>query len=726
MKLFVFRSLPLDADSRTQRNMGLVYKELTYSCTWEKDPSLANQDNAFNFPLSKSGNVIVRSIKYFLFLFWVPYIVLTQSKKSDVCIFMDLETVLFGGLAAKIKGSISVFDIVDPFAQTKRSLRKMGKLIDLIECRFARNADILMVPHECRVQYYHDMIGKGVISKEAFIVENVPNYSFVSDKSKEWKKQGHCVIGYFGTLDYGSRGLEFLISLAKEFPDFISVVFAGQGAMEAELVNISVEHENIIFDGGFNADTLPELYNKVDFTWAYYCPAISLHRYAAPNKYYEHLYFNTPIITSEIIPQFKMIEELNSGISIDVSVDSPSEVMRRLFDYLENRSTLESDSLSSYWQENYSEYYINKKVNFGRILTDIQGNLNAKKNSNARVAIVGTVGVPACYGGFETLVENLLDENDYLFTVYCSSKAYTQKPRTYKKAQLHYIPLNANGSQSIPYDIWSLFHAVYKRADTILVLGVSGAICLPFIRVFTKAKVITNIDGLEWRRDKWHVFAKRFLKFSERIAVKYSDVVVADNACIADYVMQEYGVEAVVIAYGGDHAIVKRSSMADDGYALALCRIEPENNVQMILDSFSKTKKKIKFIGNWSNSEFGQELKNKYQEYDNIEVIDPVYNLEKLFEIRQRCSFYVHGHSAGGTNPSLVEMMHFNKNIITFDCDYNRASTEGKANYFLTVEDLLREIDQEKLINNAFCMKEIALRRYTWEIVRKQYFSLFK
>ena len=124
------------------------------------------------------------------------------------------------------------------------------------------------------------------------------------------------------------------------------------------------------------------------------------------------------------------------------------------------------------------------------------------------ISIIGTVGVPACYGGFETLVENLLDENDthHNLTVYCSSKSYSDQLSTYKNAVLKYIPVNANGAQSIPYDIFSLLHAVYKRSDTILLLGVSGAICLPFIRLFSKARIVTNIDGLEWRRGKWGSF----------------------------------------------------------------------------------------------------------------------------------------------------------------------------------------------------------------------------
>ena len=366
------------------------------------------------------------------------------------------------------------------------------------------------------------------------------------------------------------------------------------------------------------------------------------------------------------------------------------------------------------YKKSFKAYFLNNLV------------LTLLMNKNVIVSIVGSAGVPACYGGFETLVENLLDDKDSLINVYCSPKKDASKPVKYKNAHLHYIPFNANGIQSVPYDIWSLFHAAIKGTDNILMLGVSGAICLPLIRLLSNAKIITNIDGLEWRRDKWGYFAKKFLKFSEKMAVKYSDVCIADNKGIADYVLENYGLEAEVIAYGGDHAVIADLNLWDAGYALALCRIEPENNVDMILESFSKTNKQLKFIGNWNNSDFGRKMKAKYQKYGNINMLAPVYEIEKLFEIRQKCSFYVHGHSAGGTNPSLVEMMHFNKNILAFDCIFNRASTEDAAGFFSNVEGLVHQIRQEDSFNNADTMKEIAQRRYTWKIVKRQYFCLFK
>ena len=341
------------------------------------------------------------------------------------------------------------------------------------------------------------------------------------------------------------------------------------------------------------------------------------------------------------------------------------------------------------------------------------------------VSVVGTVGVPACYGGFESLVENLLPSSK-IGLVYCTKKAYSSEVKTYKGAKLKYWSLDANGPQSILYDAVSILHSLFFTKNDLLVLGVSGAITLPFFKLFSNRKVVTNIDGLEWKRDKWGSAAKRFLKFSEKLAVKYSDRVVADNAAIAEHVKNTYNKEADIIAYGGDHAVVDELDKEKSDFALALCRIEPENNVKMILEAFAKTpERKLKFIGNWNNSSFGKELKEQYSMLKNIEIIDPIYDIAELFEIRNKASLYIHGHSAGGTNPSLVEMMFFEIPIYCFDCNYNRASTEDKANYFSSAHSLRELLVETENPGRGTDMLEIARTRYTWDIVKSQYEALF-
>ena len=359
------------------------------------------------------------------------------------------------------------------------------------------------------------------------------------------------------------------------------------------------------------------------------------------------------------------------------------------------------------------------------------------------VAIVGTQGVPARYGGFETLVENIIGKNcplEVQYTVFCSSKDFKKEERllSYKGAFLKYVPLHANGFQSTPYDIWSLLK-VMRGYDVIVILGVSGCIFLPVFRLFCRKRLVINIDGLEHRREKWGKFARWFLRFSEAMAVRFADVIVADNKGIQDYVLDVYGKDSALIAYGGDHvkrsvgeerqrAILDLYGLKRKEYSFTVCRIEPENNCHITLEAFAESGDVLVFIGNWDKSAYGQELKRKYSGVGNIQLIDPVYDLDVLYVLRNNCRFYIHGHSAGGTNPSLVEAMFFNCPILAYDVIYNRETTENKAFYFRDAEQLialLRNDNASLLEKSARDMSEIANRRYLWKVVSRQYLEQF-
>lgn len=354
------------------------------------------------------------------------------------------------------------------------------------------------------------------------------------------------------------------------------------------------------------------------------------------------------------------------------------------------------------------------------------------------IAILGTVGIPASYGGFETLAENLAiyhhcHQVRCKLVTYCSAESYPDHPSSYLDTQLRYVPLNANGVSSILYDIVSLFSVAWRGCDIILLLGVSGAIALPMVRLLTRARIVTNIDGIEWKREKWNRLARWFLRVSEFMAVRFSHEVVADNAGIANHVSQLYGRKSHVIAYGGDHALKVAGRTIEElqlpaRYALALCRIEPENNVGLVLEAFAKSPAiPLVFIGNWNNSEYGRELKARYLTSPNIRLLDPIYDLGILHSIRSKAAVYVHGHSAGGTNPSLVEMMHFGVPIIAFDCQFNRYSTDSKALWFCDTDSLctvLTTLSMDLSVRVGADMKQIAEERYTWDAVGQSYFSL--
>ena len=355
-----------------------------------------------------------------------------------------------------------------------------------------------------------------------------------------------------------------------------------------------------------------------------------------------------------------------------------------------------------------------------------------------KIAIIGTVGIPAKYGGFETLTEYLTKElgSSYEMTVYCSSKAYKNKLKSYHNAQLKYINLNANGVQSIPYDIISVFKSL-RNSDALLILGVSGCIVLPFVKLISKKKIIINIDGLEWRREKWGKFIKWFLKYSEKLAVNNADEIITDNKAITDYVQSEYGAKSHLIAYGADHVanevlseeVILKYSFLKEEYSFKVCRIEPENNIHVILEAFSNLpREKLVIIGNWGNSDYGRKLKETYSSYKNIFLLDPIYNQKILNQLRSNCHIYIHGHSAGGTNPSLVEAMYLKLPIFAFGALYNKETTAYSALYFdnvLELIELLEKTSLKELELNAVNMKSIAEKKYTWKTISKQYSELF-
>ena len=227
------------------------------------------------------------------------------------------------------------------------------------------------------------------------------------------------------------------------------------------------------------------------------------------------------------------------------------------------------------------------------------------------------------------------------------------------------------------------------------------------------------------------------MKKQEKIAVKYSHITVVDNEGIKDHVSQAYQKKSTLISYGGNHVTYEHLKpetckvfQLPKKYAFKVCRIEPENNIHTILEAFSKTNINLVLVGNWDVNDYGKNLKKKYK-HENLFLLNPIYNQEKLNELRSNCTVYVHGHSAGGTNPSLVEAMNLGLAILAFDVHYNRFTTKNEAIYFKSAKDLENKInalyEDDVLLNKiAGKMKNIAIQEYTWEVISKKYKQLFQ
>ena len=355
------------------------------------------------------------------------------------------------------------------------------------------------------------------------------------------------------------------------------------------------------------------------------------------------------------------------------------------------------------------------------------------------IAIVGIQGLPNNYGGFETLSEYLIEyiRDDFKFTVYCSSVDLPTSLSFYKEAKLKYIPVSSHGAKGIIYDSLALIDAVKNQFDAILILGFGPGFIMPFFSKQARKKIILNFGGLDWKRNKWSKVAQRVIRSSEKLLVRYSNLIISDNLKIQEYIKETYNKNSKLIAYGGDQAsffpvsneLLKEYPFLNEKYAFIVTRIQPDNNIEMMLNAFMDINKyPLIVVGNWKDSNYGQKVKEKYSNVKSLVLLDAIYDKLILNTLRSNCYFYVHGHSAGGTNPSLCEAMYLGLPILAFASGYNEETTHYKACYFKNESELKSKIlslTEEQLQTMKRELKSIADKYYRWEIVASQYKEQF-
>lgn len=345
-----------------------------------------------------------------------------------------------------------------------------------------------------------------------------------------------------------------------------------------------------------------------------------------------------------------------------------------------------------------------------------------------RIAIVGSKGIPAAYGGFETLAEylaiNLVAAGNEV-TVYCSGKG----PKKHKGVKLKYLTLRANGLQGIAYDFFSLIHA-NRRADVILMLGSPAGFLLRFIPDL-RYKLVFNYGGLDFNRAKWNRLVQRVIKLGKDQAVKKSWKIVADNQKIFDYVRRENNIEKSKIAlipYGGDHAlkIIKDPGiLLPKEYFLTIARIQEDNNIELILDAGIISGANIVVVGNWSVSRWSKKVFKKYSKFDNLFLLNPIYNTSHLAFLRSNCSGYIHGHSAGGSNPTLIEIMFFRKPLYCFNNGFNNYTTNGLATYWDDKNQLVEILLSDESRSVDPNLHQYAMTHYSWKDIVEKYIKVF-
>ena len=355
-----------------------------------------------------------------------------------------------------------------------------------------------------------------------------------------------------------------------------------------------------------------------------------------------------------------------------------------------------------------------------------------------KLAIVGIRGIPNNYGGFETLAEYLSEylSNEFEITVFCSSVDMNSSLKEYKGAKLEYIPVSSHGFKGIIYDSISLLRAI-NRFDLVLFLGFGGGFVTPFLKKRNKNKLILNIGGLDWKRDKWSFLAQRVIKTAESLLIKNCRTIISDNIGIQKYLKSEYNRESIQIAYGGDQAnfqpinknYLQEYPFLGMDYAFTVARIQSDNNISLILEAFLKQNTlPIVFVGNWTNSEYGIKLKTQYSGFPQLILLDAIYDRIKLDVLRSNCTLYIHGHSAGGTNPSLAEAMFLGLPVLAFASGYNEYTTDQNALYFKNIDELVAYIKQYKslpLRSIGEKLKYYAEKNYRWSIIADKYKQVF-
>ncbi len=354
-----------------------------------------------------------------------------------------------------------------------------------------------------------------------------------------------------------------------------------------------------------------------------------------------------------------------------------------------------------------------------------------------KLAILGTRGIPAQYGGFETVAEKLathLVARGVSVTVFCP--ANLPKPdSTYQRITLKYVKSPRLGSFS--ETIWDVLCLWKARLgyDVVYMLGVGAGFAAWMPRLYGAA-VLVNSDGLEWKRRKWSWAQRAYLAFAEAMSVLFATRIIADASAIAEYLCKRYPKlrKVSTIGYGADipsiqptYELLNNWNLEPGSYYLVVCRLEPENHVLEIVEGFelSKSTRQLAILGDIDNHNWYTRLLHSHRS-DRIRFLGTVYDQDKLTTLRISACAYLHGHSVGGTNPSLLEAMACSNLVIAHDNPFNREVLGDCGLYWSTREEVASKVEAVDELrvnagNRKMMAREIIRTRYSWERICDAY-----
>lgn len=357
-----------------------------------------------------------------------------------------------------------------------------------------------------------------------------------------------------------------------------------------------------------------------------------------------------------------------------------------------------------------------------------------------KIAILGTRGIPNYYSGFEQFAEYFsvfLVEKGH--EVYCyNSHNHKFQEKNYKGVHIiqKYDPEYKLGTfGQFIYDFNCIMDSRKRDFDIILQLGYTSS-SIWFFLFPKKSIIITNMDGVEWKRSKYSRPVREFLKFAERLGAITSDYLVSDSKGIQKMLLERYNKKSEYIAYGAfpftnpNIEVLKDYDLKVGNYNMLIARFEPENNLQTILDGVVLAKDETTFIvvGN-HNTKYGKFLKDRFQKNENIKFLGGIFNIEILNNLRYYSKFYFHGHSVGGTNPSLLEAMASKAFIVAHNNDFNKGILQKDAIYFSNSNEIATILNSNENLDNQNFKENNYLKiekEFNWNFINQKYLTFFE
>jgi glycosyltransferase involved in cell wall biosynthesis len=357
------------------------------------------------------------------------------------------------------------------------------------------------------------------------------------------------------------------------------------------------------------------------------------------------------------------------------------------------------------------------------------------------VRILGTHGVPAAYGGFETAAENValfLASRGWRVIVYCQLDGTGPiREDTWHELERVLIPIDIEGWRGTSkFDLLSIRHAC-KSHDLCLTFGYNTAIFNVLQRIKGIPNVV-NMDGIEWSRSRWGFFRQAILYTNERIACWVGNHLIADHPEIEKFLLTRAPRRKLTtITYGADPVAERPATAAvsrglEPGrYLTLICRPIPENSIAELVKGFSRKPRgyKLALLGEYTPDEDHYHRLIVESASDEVVFLGAIYDKAEVEALRFHSAAYLHGHTVGGTNPSLVEAMAAGNPVIAHDNAYNRWVVENGAVYFSTEDDVADRLDE--ILTSPTRLEQMSaasLRRYeaefTWERVAGQYEQL--